>query len=108
MMVAADRPPTPARAPRTAVLTLCLAILAVGCAGKPASTSESEIVIGASIPLSGPLAGFGGFQRWGYQHAVDEVNRAGSLKVGGDQRKVRLVLLDDKTDPTPPPPTPTR
>ena len=101
MMVAADRPRTPARAPRgaLAVLTMCLSLLAVGCAGKTASSSGSEIVIGASIPLSGPLAGFGSFQRWGYQHAVDEVNRAGGLKVGGDQRKVRLVLLDDKTDP---------
>src|SRR5262245_61145723 len=95
MMVAADRPRTPARAPRgvlaraptgaLAVLTMCLILLAVGCAAKPASSSGPEIVIGASIPLSGPLAGFGSFQRWGYQHAVEEVNRAGGLKLGGDQ-----------------------
>jgi branched-chain amino acid transport system substrate-binding protein len=109
MMVAGDRPRThpgarggvPARAPRSAiaVLAACVTLLAVGCAGKSTPSSGSEIVIGASIPLSGPLAGFGSFQRWGYQHAVDEVNRAGGLEVGGDRRKVRLVLLDDKTDP---------
>ena len=109
MMVAGDRPRThagargggPARAPRSAiaVLTACVTLLAVGCAGKSTPSSGSEIVIGASIPLSGPLAGFGSFQRWGYQHAVDEVNRAGGLEVGGDPRKVRLVLLDDRTDP---------
>ena len=78
---------------------VCLALLATGCAGKTASSSGSEIVIGASIPLSGPLAGFGSFQKWGYQHAVDEVNQAGGVQVGGSRRKVRLVLLDDKTDP---------
>jgi branched-chain amino acid transport system substrate-binding protein len=109
MKLAGDRPRAHARAPggvlaraprsALAVLTACVTLLAVGCAGKSSSASGSEIVIGASIPLSGPLAGFGSFQRWGYQHAVDEVNRVGGVKVGGDQRKVRLVLLDDKTDP---------
>ena len=38
-----------------------------------------EIVIGASLPLSGPLAGFGSFQQWGYKRAVDEVNKAGGI-----------------------------
>lgn len=76
-----------------------LVLLAAGCGKSGTSTGSSEIVIGASIPLSGPLAGFGSFQRWGYQHAVDLVNQAGGLQVGGSRRKVRLILLDDKTDP---------
>jgi branched-chain amino acid transport system substrate-binding protein len=76
-----------------------LVLLAAGCGKSGTSTESSEIVIGASIPLSGPLAGFGSFQRWGYQHAVDLVNRAGGLQVAGSTRKVRLILLDDKTDP---------
>jgi branched-chain amino acid transport system substrate-binding protein len=89
------------RGPRSVLASLvaCVTLLAAGCAGKSASSSGSEIVIGASIPLSGPLAGFGSFQKWGYQHAVDEVNRAGGVQVGDARRKVRLVLLDDKTDP---------
>lgn len=89
-------------APRRSVLGslfACLVLLAAGCSGNSTSRSSSEIVIGASIPLSGPLAGFGSFQRWGYQHAVDQVNQAGGLQVGGARRKLRLVLLDDKTDP---------
>ncbi len=92
---------TTARTPRSmlAGLAACLALLATACASKTSSTSGSEVVIGASIPLSGPLAGFGSFQKWGYQHAVDEVNQAGGVPVGGSRRKVRLVLLDDKTDP---------
>src|SRR6266511_755747 len=90
-----------ARRPTTVLagLVACVALLAAGCAGNSSSSSSSEIVIGASIPLSGPLAGFGSFQRWGYQHAVDEANQAGGVQVGGAKRKVRLVLLDDKTDP---------
>ncbi len=82
-----------------ASLVASVALLAAGCAGNSASSTSSEIVVGASIPLSGPLAGFGSFQRWGYQHAVDVVNQAGGVRVGDAKRKVRLVLLDDKTDP---------
>ena len=84
---------------RQAAAVALLVLLAAGCSKSGTSTADSEIVIGASIPLSGPLAGFGSFQRWGYQHAVDQVNQAGGLQVGGSKRKVRLILLDDKTDP---------
>jgi branched-chain amino acid transport system substrate-binding protein len=84
---------------RQAAAVVLLALLAAGCSTGRTSKSGSEVVIGASIPLSGPLAGFGSFQRWGYQHAVDQVNQAGGLQVGGSKRQVRLILLDDKTDP---------
>src|SRR6478672_4346749 len=62
-------------------------------------TGTGPIVIGASLPLSGPLAGFGSFQKWGYQHAVDEVNAAGGLAIGDTKRPVSLKIVDDKTDP---------
>jgi branched-chain amino acid transport system substrate-binding protein len=58
-----------------------------------------EIVIGASLPLSGPLAGFGSFQQWGYKRAVDEVNKAGGISIGGTKQMVKLIIRDDKTDP---------
>jgi branched-chain amino acid transport system substrate-binding protein len=58
-----------------------------------------EIVIGASLPLSGPLAGFGSFQQWGYKRAVDEVNKAGGIAINGQKKTVKLVIRDDKTDP---------
>ena len=58
-----------------------------------------DIVIGASLPLSGPLAGFGSFQQWGYKRAVDEVNKAGGISIGGSKRMVKLIIRDDKTDP---------
>jgi len=62
-------------------------------------TSDDPILIGASLPLSGPLAGFGSFQKWGYEHAVAQVNDAGGIEIDGVQRQVELIILDDKTDP---------
>ncbi|MBV8922986.1 amino acid ABC transporter substrate-binding protein [Bradyrhizobium sp.] len=77
---------------------VALCSVAVLAATKPAAAAD-EIVIGASIPLSGPLAGFGSFQKWGYSRAVDEVNKSGGIAIDGKKLLVRLVLRDDKTDP---------
>lgn len=78
----------------------CVALAACGSSSSSGSGSSSgPVTIGASIPITGPLAGFGAFVKWGYQHAVNEVNAAGGLDVGGHKRKVKLILLDDKTDP---------
>ena len=85
-------------------LTLLLAASGTFSACQPktadtsASAAPSEIVIGATIPLSGALAGFGSFQKWGYEHAVAEINAAGGLRIEGTMRKVRLVIRDDRTD----------
>ena len=72
---------------------IALAALGMG------SALADDIVIGASLPLSGPLAGFGSFQQWGYKRAVDEVNKAGGIAVDGQKRAVKLIIRDDKTDP---------
>jgi branched-chain amino acid transport system substrate-binding protein len=91
-------------APRVLLAVLTGAALTVAaCAGPKTSdsgaTDAGPIVIGASIPLSGDLAGFGSFVKWGYETAVEQVNDAGGLQIGGVKRKVDLVILDDKTDP---------
>jgi branched-chain amino acid transport system substrate-binding protein len=74
---------------------LALASIASGLGAARAD----EIVIGASLPLSGPLAGFGSFQQWGYKRAVDEVNKAGGISIGGTKQMMKLIIRDDKTDP---------
>lgn len=79
---------------KTAGLSLALALVAT----VPAWAAD-EVVIGASIPLSGPLAGFGMYQKWGYETAVNDLNKAGGLTVGGKKVPVKLVIRDDKTDP---------
>jgi branched-chain amino acid transport system substrate-binding protein len=74
-------------------------IASAALGGSNGAARADEIVIGASLPLSGPLAGFGSFQQWGYKRAVDEVNKAGGISVGGQKLMVRLIIRDDKTDP---------
>jgi branched-chain amino acid transport system substrate-binding protein len=76
---------------------LCMAVAAILLPGT--ARAADEIVIGASVPLSGPLAGFGGYTQWGYKRAVDEVNRAGGITVDGVKKKVKLIVRDDKTNP---------
>lgn len=88
---------------RLAVLAAASLAL-VACSGPRTDTGggssdSGPIVIGATLPLSGQLAGFGAFQQWGYQHAVKEVNDAGGISIGGTKRQVNLVIRDDKTDP---------
>jgi branched-chain amino acid transport system substrate-binding protein len=80
-------------------LALATALSACGSGGGSATASSGPIVIGASIPLTGPLAGFGYFEKWGYQHAVSLVNNAGGIKIDGTKRKVKLIILDDQTNP---------
>ena len=89
---------TRSRALRRLLLFILLG-LGTLCAGNSARAAE-EILIGASVPLSGPLAAFGTFEEWGYKRAIDEANKAGGLAIGGQKRPVRLVIRDDKTDPS--------
>lgn len=42
-------------------------IAAIAASVAPAQAAD-DIVIGASLPLSGPLAGFGAYQKWGYEN----------------------------------------
>jgi branched-chain amino acid transport system substrate-binding protein len=81
----------------TNILLAATAFATLGALAAPAVADE--IVIGASLPLSGPLAGFGSFQQWGYKRAVDEVNKAGGISIGGTKQMVKLIIRDDKTDP---------
>jgi branched-chain amino acid transport system substrate-binding protein len=80
-------------------ISLATMLSACGSGGGSATASSGPIVIGASIPLTGPLAGFGYFEKWGYQHAVNVVNNAGGIKIDGAKRKVKLIILDDQTNP---------
>ena len=78
---------------RTLSATAFLATLLLASAGR-----ADEVVIGASLPLSGALASFGSFQRWGYERAVAEANKSGGITIRGKRQSLKLVVRDDKTD----------
>jgi branched-chain amino acid transport system substrate-binding protein len=83
---------------RKSVATTVILTLATLPLGTAVAFAD-DIIIGASLPLSGPLAGFGSFQQWGYKRAVDEVNKNGGIAIDGTKKQVKLIIRDDKTDP---------
>ena len=66
-----------------------------------AKKEKTEILIGTNLPLTGILAGAGIEQRWAYQTAVDDINKAGGIfvKEYGKKLPVRLIVADDASDP---------
>ncbi|MBL5972519.1 MAG: ABC transporter substrate-binding protein [Candidatus Leucobacter sulfamidivorax] len=54
-----------------------------------------SVIIGASLPLTGPLQAFGTTLQLGYAQAVAEVNEAGGIVVDGERRTVELVVRDN-------------
>src|SRR5258708_22334040 len=70
---------------------------ACGGAGSGAGGSET-VVIGATLPLSGPLAAVGPILKAAYQAAVDDANAAGGIQVNGAKAKINLVILDNTSD----------
>ena len=84
------------RRPLRGLLTLCCALL-TACS---TSRQTDEILLGATLPLTGKESRAGLYFKNGYTLAVDEANAAGGVMVKGLKRrlKVRLELLDDKSD----------
>jgi len=71
----------------------------VGCFLVAASfASAQEIKIGAVLPVTGKESKIGGAYKQATELAIKEVNDAGGLDVGGQKRKINLVLLDDTSD----------
>src|SRR5260221_8730609 len=77
---------------------LALSIAACGAAGGGAASNQ-PVVIGATLPLTGPLSAVGPILKAAYQAAVDDVNAAGGIEVNGTQAKIQLVVLDNASDP---------
>ncbi|MEY9178748.1 ABC-type branched-subunit amino acid transport system substrate-binding protein [Bradyrhizobium sp. USDA 326] len=57
-----------------------------------------EIVLGASVQLTGPVANTGRYYRDAYQLAIDRVNAAGGVKIGNESYKLALKLYDNQSD----------
>ncbi len=78
---------------------VAVALMAFGglsaCAQNTTINNQTPITIGASLSLSGDFSGDGPAMQQGYQLWADTVNKNGGL-LG---RPVKLVILDDKSDP---------
>lgn len=65
----------------------------------PAAATANEIKIGGMGPTTGNVATFGVGQRNAYQLAVEQVNAAGGLEVGGKKYPVKLIFEDEQNSP---------
>jgi branched-chain amino acid transport system substrate-binding protein len=82
---------------RTARAALVVAIFA-GAFG--AAAAEKELVIGQNDALSGGGAVYGIPQQRAVQLAVEEINAKGGVKVGPDNYRLKVIVYDDKANPT--------
>src|SRR3989454_3618686 len=66
----------------------------------PALAAAQTIKVGAVVPLTGRYGGGGAQVRAGYEIAVEHLNAAGGVAVGGKKMALELALLDDESDAT--------
>ena len=71
-------------------------LLAIGLLAWPALATAQAIKVGAVVPLTGRYAALGSQVRPGYEIAVEHINEAGGVTLGGSKRPLELVLLDDE------------
>ncbi|EKS28639.1 amino acid ABC transporter substrate-binding protein [Afipia felis] len=79
---------------KTLIAAASAAVLAF--AANPATAKD--IVFGASVQLTGPVANTGRYYRDAYELAVEKINAAGGVKVGNEKRKVVLKIYDNQSD----------
>lgn len=78
---------------------ICLAALALtlGAFGAAGAETPDKIKIGLMFGLTGPASPIGPVQLKGAQMAINEVNAAGGVKLGGKMIPVVAVIKDDET-----------
>jgi branched-chain amino acid transport system substrate-binding protein len=78
-----------------------LALLSLALLGScPPPVWAQSIKVGAVVPLTGRYGAGGAQVRAGYEIAVEQLNAAGGVTVGGKKLPLELVLLDDESDAT--------
>jgi branched-chain amino acid transport system substrate-binding protein len=83
---------------------ICFLVLLViwGVQPAQAAAEKKEILIGTHLSLSGVQAAVVMHQKWAYERAVEEVNKAGGIFVKEYNKKlpVRLIEVDDESNQT--------
>jgi branched-chain amino acid transport system substrate-binding protein len=78
-----------------------LVLLVLGLASlSPAAALAQVVKVGAVVPLTGRYGAGGAQVRAGYEIAVEQINAAGGVAVGGQKMPLELSLLDDESDAT--------
>ena len=74
---------------------LCMLLM---FAAPMAAMAAQDIVLGASVQLTGPVANTGRYYRDSYEFAIDKINAAGGVKIAGQMHKLALKLYDNQSD----------
>ena len=80
-------------------IVLVVAMIFGGC--KPAEEVTDEILIGFTAPETGPAAGFGQGNVFGFEAAIDDINNLGGIYVEeyGKKLPVRVIVLNNESNP---------
>ena len=70
----------------------------VACVFAANPARAQDVVLGASLQLTGPVANTGRYYRDAYQMAIDKINAAGGAEVGGKVHRLVLKLYDNQSD----------
>ena len=60
--------------------------------------ARADIVLGASVQETGPVANTGRYYTDAYNFAVEKINAAGGVDVGGKKEKLALKIYDNQSD----------
>jgi branched-chain amino acid transport system substrate-binding protein len=81
------------------IIFVSLALVLALTGFSPAGIAQT-IKVGAVVPLTGRYAALGAQVRAGYEIAVQQLNAAGGVTLGGKKMQIELTMLDDESDPT--------
>jgi branched-chain amino acid transport system substrate-binding protein len=90
----------------TLALTVPLALAVAACSGGTGGSGAgpsgpgAAIVIGATLSLTGSLDALGPPLEAGYEQEIADVNAAGGIAIRGTKEKLRLVVLNNGSDPS--------
>ncbi|WP_127900709.1 amino acid ABC transporter substrate-binding protein [Solirhodobacter olei] len=79
-------------------LALSAALLAATALSALPAAAENVITLGASVQMTGATANTGRYYKDAYALAVEKINAAGGVKVGGKTYKLKLDMLDNQSD----------
>lgn len=78
------------------LLVFCAALLLSG----PTFAAGNLVKLGCAISFTGSQSRTGKLYIDSYKYAVETINKAGGVNVGGKHYRLKLVFHDDKSDPT--------